>query len=116
MVLQMSLVPGFSDLIHRHCIDVLVGLEEKESTCHHDFPLKCQHRINVDMRDLRKIGESTLQGSDDASTGKKLPLFRRQHVPLNHRIPPAQRHDVTTHRFENFSTRASCVFGTIMPK
>jgi hypothetical protein len=69
MVLQMSLVPGLHD-IHRH---VFLGWEGKESTCHHDHQLKFNQK-NVDMRDLRKIGDSILQGSDDASTGKKLPL------------------------------------------
>jgi hypothetical protein len=95
----MSLVPGFPGLIHRHGIDVLVGWEGKESTCHRDDRLKCKYRRNADMGDLRKIGDSVLQGSDDASTSKKLPLSRRQHVPLNHRTPPAQRHYVTTQKF-----------------
>ena len=92
MVLQMSLVQGFPDLIHRQRIDVLVASVGKESTCHQDHQLKCKYRRHVDKRDLRKIGDSNHQGSDDAFTGKKLPLFRRQHILLNHRIPPAHRH------------------------
>jgi len=54
--------PGLPDLIHRHCIDVLVGWEGKETTRHQDHQLKCKHRRNVDKRDVRKIGESILQG------------------------------------------------------
>jgi hypothetical protein len=112
----MSLVPGFPDLIHRQCIYVLVGWEEKESTCQQDHQFKCKNRINVDMRDLRKIGESVLQGSDDASTGKMLPLFQRQHVPLNHRTPPAQRHYVTNQKFKNKSVHRPPASATkIMP-
>ena len=51
---KMSLVPGLPDLIHRHCIDVLVGWEEMELTCRKDHQLKYKHRINVDKRNLRK--------------------------------------------------------------
>jgi len=104
----MSLVPGLPDLIHRHGIDVLVGWEEKETTCHQDNQLKCKHRWNVVKRDVRKIGESIFQGSDEASTGKRLPLLWRQRVPLNHRTPLAQRHYVTTQKFIYFCSQATC--------